>query len=86
MPKVQVYFAPSTEVALVTTEGVTVPPCWAVSPKWGVRDEWAPHMFNAHHDPAGAAVEMEDLHPFPNVLAELERRMKEVADASEEAH
>lgn len=70
---VQVLFAPLTKVALVTKEGVKTPPCWAVSQEWGCREEWAPQMFNTHHDPSRSFVEMEDEHPFPKVLAELKR-------------
>lgn len=82
MPQIQVLFAPYTEVAFVTMEGVKDPFCWAVSPKWGCRDENAPHLFNAHQDSAREAVAMEDEHPFPQVLSELERRI----DALEESN
>lgn len=73
--RILVRFAPYSNVALVRAEGVTEPPCWAVSPDWGVRDEHAPQMFNAHVDPAGEDVKMHDEHPFPRVLRELQLRI-----------
>ena len=78
--RILVDFAPLTEVALVDVPGVTMTPgnpvCYAVSPRWGCRDENAPQMFNAHQDPTlESYVAMDDEHPFPKVLAELERRI-----------
>lgn len=79
--RIFVDFAPLTEVALVDVPGVTMTPgsspaCYAVSPRWGCRDENAPQMFNVHMDSTlEMGVEMDDEHPFPKVLAELQRRM-----------
>lgn len=79
--KLEVLFAPLVGVAIVTSADSETPLIyWAVSPKWGVRDERAPQMFNTHLDPKGEFVEMEDEHPFPKVLEELNKRIGDLTD------
>lgn len=82
--RIYVDFAPLMSLALVDIPGVTMtkgkPPCYAVSPKWGVRDEYAPQMFNVRMDPnLEEQVEMDDVHPFPKVLEELNRRVAQLS-------
>ncbi len=74
--QVTVTFAPMSNVALVMVPGQHQPPCYAVSARWGVRDETAPHMFNLGMDRSvQSGIGMEDEHPFPQVLTELNRRI-----------
>jgi len=85
--KIYVDFAPLMKVAFVDVPKITMtkgnPPCYAISPEWGVRDEWAPQMFNVQTDPnLEEQVEMDDEYPFPKVLAELIRRIAELKDGS----
>lgn len=82
--KIHVDLAPLLGVALVDVPGVTMtegrPTCYAVSPKWGVRDEHAPQMFNVRMDPnLEEQVEMDDDYPFPKVLQELQRRISQLS-------
>ncbi len=73
--KVEVEFSPLQKIALVWEGPTTI---WLVRPGHDTEREPAPNMWNIHWGDQHYEVvpEMEDEHPFPKVLQELEQRIQ----------
>ena len=65
---ITVMFAPASEVALIRASDGKL---YALTRDGGVREEYAPQMFNLHLDNSRYTVEMEDEYPFEKVRHEL---------------